>query len=89
MVALKRQLDVLLNLYQAVFLYVLWVNMRCQDKWPWQCLWRRSSKTFKGAAVKVLHHTQLPFGLFFVQLVGRHAMCSALSSLPYVGMGDG
>jgi hypothetical protein len=26
MVALKRQLDVLLNLYQAVFLYVLWVT---------------------------------------------------------------
>jgi hypothetical protein len=29
--------------------------------------WRRSRYAFKGAAVKVLQHTQPPFGTFFMQ----------------------
>jgi len=36
-----------------------------------ECAGKRSSKTFKGAAVKVFEHTQLPCDLLFMQLSGK------------------
>ena len=46
-------------------------NMRCHHGWIWECAGKRSSKTFKGAAVKGSQHTQLPFDLLFMQLSGK------------------
>jgi hypothetical protein len=70
-IALKRQLGVLPNLYQAVLYYVLWVIMRYHLKWLLQCAWKSSRKTQKGSAVKLFQHTQLPFEAFFMQLLGQ------------------
>jgi len=36
-------------------------NMRCYLRGPLECVWKRSSETSKGSAVKVFQHTQLPF----------------------------
>jgi hypothetical protein len=41
-------------------------NMRCHPGRVRQYAGERSSKTVKGAAVKVFQHTQLPFDSFFI-----------------------
>jgi len=51
-VALKRRLGILPNLYNAGFLHILWehaIHRRC----IWEYAGKRSSKTFKGTAVRL------------------------------------
>ncbi len=60
-IALKRQLGVPPNLYNAD-LYYFMGNSDIRINEPLQCARNESSDTLKGAAVKVVQHTQLPFG---------------------------
>ena len=43
-------------------------NVRCHLRWPLDYAWKLSGEAFKGAAVKVFQHTQLPFRAFFMRL---------------------